>query len=52
MSETTSVRFSVTMPKSYSDALDKLAVQELSSRNREILVAVRAHIDAHKRGKK
>jgi len=49
MSSTETVSFTARMPRALVDALDKLAKRELSSRNRELLIAVRSHIDADKK---
>jgi hypothetical protein len=43
------VEFSVRMPKPTHTKLKRLAERELSTLNREILVAVRAHLDASER---
>lgn len=48
VSESAVVRFSVTIPKAYADRLDKLAAQDFTSRNHQILAAIRAHLDADK----
>lgn len=49
MSSTEIVAFTARMPKVLVDALDKIAKRELSSRNRELLIAVRSHVDADRR---
>jgi metal-responsive CopG/Arc/MetJ family transcriptional regulator len=49
MSPTETVSFTARMPRTLVDALDKLAKRELSSRNRELLIAVRSHIDADRK---
>ena len=46
MSTTETVSFTVRMPRKLVDELDKLARREISSRNRELQIAARAHIDA------
>jgi metal-responsive CopG/Arc/MetJ family transcriptional regulator len=48
MSSTETVSFTVRMPKTLVDQLDRIARREFSSRNRELSVAARAHIDADK----
>jgi len=48
MSSTETVSFTCRMPRTLVDQLDRLAKREFSSRNRELQVAVRAHLDADK----
>jgi metal-responsive CopG/Arc/MetJ family transcriptional regulator len=48
MSATESVSYTVRMPRKLVEELDRLAKRELSSRNRELQIAARAHIDASK----
>lgn len=48
MSSTETVAFTARLPRKMVDELDKLAARESSSRNREILIAARAHLDADK----
>ena len=42
------VAFNVRMPEPMHRNLTQLAARELSSLNREVLIAVRAHLDADK----
>lgn len=44
--------FSVRLPKPVAKRLRKLAERELSSLNREVNIAIRAHLDANERGAK
>lgn len=45
------VEFSVRMPAPMHAKLAKLAKRELSSLNREVLIAVRTHLHANEEGK-
>jgi hypothetical protein len=44
--------FTVRLPRAVARQLREIAKRELSSLNREVNIAVRAHIDASKRGKR
>lgn len=48
MDSTETVSFTARLPRTLVAALDKLAKREYSSRNRELTIAARAHIDADK----
>lgn len=48
----TPVEFSVRLPAPMHRQLRALADRELSTLNREVLIAVRAHLDAAKRARK
>lgn len=45
------VEFSIRLPKPMHTNLKALAKRELSSLNREATIAIRAHLDAAKRGR-
>lgn len=44
--------FTVRVPKPTAKRLRKLAEREMSSMNREVNIAIRAHLDASERGKR
>lgn len=44
--------FTVRMPRQLVTELDRIAKRELSSRNRELLIAARSHIHSNRRGEK
>lgn len=46
------VNFTVRLPADLHNKLVKLADREVSSLNREIIIAVRNHLDANRRGAK
>ena len=48
MSTTETVAFTARLPRKLVEELDRLAAREASSRNRELLIAARAHLDADK----
>ena len=43
-----SIEFSIRLPKVMHKALRQLADREFSTLNREVMIAVRAHLDADK----
>jgi metal-responsive CopG/Arc/MetJ family transcriptional regulator len=45
---TEQMSYTVRMPRKLVEELDRLAKRELSSRNRELQIAARTHIDASK----
>jgi metal-responsive CopG/Arc/MetJ family transcriptional regulator len=49
VSTTSVVRFSITLPAVYVKQLDQLAAADFTSRNHQIMAAIRAHLDANKR---
>lgn len=51
MSNDELVEFSVRLPKGMHKQLAAVAKREFSSLNREVTIAVRAHLDADKRAK-
>jgi predicted HicB family RNase H-like nuclease len=52
MSATGYDSFTVRVPKAVAKRLRKVAERELSSLNREVNIAIRAHLDASERGQK
>jgi predicted DNA-binding protein len=43
------VEFSIRVPRAMNGRLERLAKRELSTKNREVLIAIRSHLDANER---
>ena len=52
MSVTEFEAFTIRVPKPVAKRLRKVAERELSSLNREVNIAIRAHLDASEKGKR